>query len=110
MALNVDVWNALSNAEKDNVVNFLRGNCKIDLEHPENSQPTPNSYPITDGTTKGGHPMKYGEEYRIYITNIIGIPPFLDAELKDRGTKNRVGGSQAIRAIKDYGHFDVGKN
>lgn len=54
--------------------------------------------------------MKYGEEYRIYISNIRGIPAFLDSELKERGTKNRIGGSEAIKAIMLYGGLNVGYN
>jgi len=110
MALNLNDWNNLTIIEKNDVVNFLRNNCQIHREHPASSQSTPNSYPITNGITTGGYAMKFGEEYRIYITNISGIPPFLDAELKERGTKNRIGGSEAIKAIMIFGNFTVGKN
>jgi hypothetical protein len=110
MALRKEDWDALSTNDKDRIIEFLRRNCKIDKEHPSESGKTPNSYPITDGITSGGHPMKYGEEYRIYINNISGIPPFLDAELKERGTKNRIGGSETIKAIMEYGNLQVGRN
>jgi hypothetical protein len=110
MALKVSEWNKLSTKEKTDVANFLRGNCKIDREHPSSSNPSPNSYPITDGITSGGYPMKFGEEYRIYVINISGIPAFLDAELKERGTRNRIGGSETILAIMEFGGFHVGYN
>jgi uncharacterized protein (DUF885 family) len=111
MALSLEAWNNLSVQEKDQVINFLRGNCKIDLEYPEGSANQSNGgYQITDGITTGGNPMKYGEEYRIYIDNIRDIPPFLDAELKERGTKNRIGGSKAIKAIMQYGNLRIGRN
>lgn len=32
------------------------------------------------------------------------------AELKEPGTKNRVGGSEAIKAIMHYGQFEIGSN
>lgn len=54
--------------------------------------------------------MKYGKEYRIYIKCINDIPPFLDFELKERGTKNRIGGSEAIEAIMQYGNLSIGDN
>ena len=110
MALDKNVWDALPSKEKDDVVKFLKGNCKIDLEYPKESGETSNGYPISGGSTSGGHPMKYGEEYRIYVDNISGIPPFLDSELKERGTKNRIGGSEAIKAIMNYGGLKVGRN
>lgn len=111
MALRLNDWDGLARSQKDEVVNFLRGNCKIDLEHPARSGGSSSgSYPISEGYTSGGHPMKYGEEYRIYISNIRGIPAFLDSELKERGTKNRIGGSEAIKAIMLYGGLNVGYN
>ena len=110
MALNLSIWNELLVEDKDKVVNFLKGNCKIDREHSSNLQSTPNSYPISDGITAGGYKKKFGEEYRIYITDITGIPPFLDVELKERGTRNRIGGSAAIKSIMEYGGLVVGKN
>ena len=110
MALEIKNWDALSTQDKDSVVNFLKGNCKIDMEHPSNSQPTLNSYPISDGITAGGHKMKFGVEYRIYVKDITGIPSFLDAELKERETRKRIGGSVAIKAIMEYGDLVVGHN
>lgn len=34
MALKLTNWNNLTEREKDEVINFLRGNCRIDLEYP----------------------------------------------------------------------------
>jgi hypothetical protein len=111
MALKLNDWIALSTNDKNDVVNFLKNNCKIDLETPvRNNSTIPGNYPITEGTTIGGYDMKFGEEYRIYVYNISNIPPFLDAELKERGTKNRIGGSEAIKAIMAYGGFNIGSN
>jgi len=110
MALDINIWNGLSIQDKDSVVNFLKGNCKIDREHSSNSQSTPNSYPISDGITVGGYKMKFGEEYRMYVKDITGIPSFLDAELKERETRKRIGGTDAIKAIMEYGGLVVGKN
>jgi len=110
MALDLDRWNKLPLSDKNSIVSFLTKNCRIDRELPAASLSTPNSYSIADGTTSGGYPMKFGEEYRIYVKDISNIHPFLDAELKDRGTKNRIGGSEAIKAIMDYGNFKVGNN
>jgi hypothetical protein len=111
MALNLNSWLALSTQDKNEVVNFLRENCKIDLETPvRNKSTVPGNYPIAEGTTTGGYDKKFGEEYRIYVRNITGIPPFLNIELKERGTKNRIGGSEAIKAIMAYAPFNVGNN
>ena len=111
MALNLNDWNILSDKDKNQVVGFLKNNCKIDLETPaRNGSTIPGNYQIEEGTTVGGYDMKFSEQYRIYIKNISGIPPFLDAELKERGTKNRIGGSEAIRAIMEHAGFNVGPN
>ena len=110
MALNINDWNRLPIADKNKVIGFLIGNCRIDLEYPDRNSPRANSYPIAEGTTVGGHPMKYGEEYRINVYDITNIPPFLDAAIRERGTKNRIGGSDAIRAIIQYGNLIIGEN
>ncbi|MCL1858860.1 MAG: hypothetical protein FWF92_06465 [Oscillospiraceae bacterium] len=111
MALKFNDWVALSTKEKNNIVSFLTNNCKIDLETPVRNKSTiPGNYPIEEGTTIGGYDMKFGEEYRIYVKNIFGIPPFLETELKERGTKNRIGGSDTIKAIMTYAGFKVGNN
>jgi hypothetical protein len=106
MALNKEDWDELTIEEKDKVTAFLTGNCRIDLE----GENLPIGYSITPGTTSGGHPMKYGEEYRINVKNIANIPQFLDRELREPDTKKRIGGSEAIKAIMEYGGFRVGNN
>lgn len=112
MALKLSDWNNLTKREKDEEINFLRGNCRIDLEYPSDPETSVYDvgYPISDGVTSGGYPMKYGEEYRIYVKCLDGIPPFLDSELRERGTKNRIGGSEAIKAIMRYGNLRIGDN
>lgn len=111
MALNLNAWNRLPADQKNEVVNFLRDNCKIDNEYPDRSAtPSSGGYPISEGFTSGGHPMKYGEEYRIYLHDIRGIPAFLDSELRERHTRKRIGGSEAIKAIMQYGGLAVGYN
>lgn len=111
MALKLTNWNNLTEREKDEVINFLRGNCRIDLEYPSRlSKHSTVGYQISEGVTRGGHPLKYGKEYRIYIKCINDIPPFLDFELKERGTQNRIGGSEAIEAIMQYGNLSIGDN
>ncbi|MDV2618956.1 hypothetical protein V6S65_06820 [Lactococcus lactis] len=110
MALSLNVWEELSENEKNKVVNFLRNNCRIDCEEPASDKNKPKAYPINSGLTSGGFDKKFGEEYRINIHSIEGIPSFLMAELKEPGTKNRVGGSEAIKAIMHYGQFEIGSN
>jgi len=110
MGLTLDNWNMLSESEKRRVVEFLRKNCRIDREIPSSEEDRPNAYVIQDGFTSGGHRMKFSDQYRIYISDISGIPSFLDLELKERGTKNRIGGTAAIREIMDYGGFGIGRN
>ncbi|MDR1397543.1 MAG: hypothetical protein LBJ14_07410 [Desulfarculales bacterium] len=113
MAIKLNDWNYLSTADKDAVIAFLTRNCKIDLESPA-GQVTNQSgvYPIADGTTSGGNPMKYGDEYRIYINSLNNCPPFLQGECKTAPSpyEARIGGNEAIVAIMRYGNFRVGNN
>jgi uncharacterized protein (DUF885 family) len=112
MGLNLKNWDALPKADKDAVINFLRGNCKIDLESPANTTNKTGAYPITDGKTSGGHPKKYGDEYRMYIKSLVNCPPFLAGECKSASKpyKARIGGNAAIKAIMDYGGLVIGNN
>lgn len=113
MALSLSGWNKLSTSEKSAVVDFLRDNCKIDLESPQRiSDNTPGEYTITDGTTSGGNPMKYGREYRIYIKDLTDCPEFLLSECRDAtgGYEARVGGNDAIQEIMDFASFEIGEN
>jgi len=112
MGIKLDGWNNLSMADKNAVIHFLRGNCKIDLESPENHINQTGAYPIADGITSGGHPMKYGDEYRIYIRSLDECPPFLFNERKSAQNpyKARIGGSAAIKAIMEFGGFRIGEN
>lgn len=112
MALNISDWQQLSTSEMDEVIEFLKENCKIDLEIPASAgQHPPNSYQITNGLTSGGNVMKYGEEYRIYIDDMTGCPQFLAAEAKvATGYAARIGGNDAIKAIMTYGGLGVGRN
>jgi hypothetical protein len=54
--------------------------------------------------------MKRSEQYRIYVDDIRGIPLFLDDALMERGTVNRIGGTEAIIEIMKYGNLRVGRN
>jgi len=110
MAIKLNDWNALSVSDKNIVVDFLRGNCKMYFEstrHRGNG-----GYKITAGETSGGYPMKYGKEYRIYIRKLDNCPQFLKNECK-RGSLPyvaRIGGNAAILAIMSYGNFEIGEN
>jgi hypothetical protein len=112
MAIKLNEWNTLSTTDKDAVIQFLRRNCKIDLESPKNHAITTGVYPISDGITTGGHSMKYGDEYRIYIRYLDDCPLFLSREFKSapKPYKARIGGNAAIKAIMDYGGFRIGEN
>ena len=41
------------------------------------------NYPISLGTTSGGHDMKWAPQYRIYFQKIYQIPPELKSRLQD---------------------------
>jgi uncharacterized protein (DUF885 family) len=112
MGLKLEDWNNLSKTDKDAVINFLKGNCKIDLESPKTQANTAGSYPISDGTTSGGHPMKHGDEYRMYIRSLNNCPPFLQNECKSAKPpyEARIGGNEAIKAIMGYGNLRIGEN
>jgi len=111
MALTIGEWLRLTKTEKQQVVDFLRDNCKIDIErrdgHPRASS---DEYTIRPGTTTSGNPIKFGEQYRIYVDDITGIPQYLSSGLRERGTRNRIGGNDAIKAIMNYGGFIEGRN
>lgn len=117
MPLELLKWESLSKKEKDDVVRFLKDNCKIDAEIPESQKQQypgqfPGSYTITEGTTSGGNPMKYGKEFRIYIRNIENCPKFLRDHCV-QGTSTyaaRIGGTEAIKAIMNYGGLKLGCN
>ncbi|USI68234.1 hypothetical protein LMK04_00475 [Lactococcus petauri] len=110
MGLSLENWKELSESEKIKVVEFLKDNCRIDRELAEAPENRPNAYIIKEGVTSGGFPKKYGDQYRINITDITDIPEFLAAELKEPGKRNRIGGSKAIREIMDFGGFRIGRN
>jgi len=112
MGLKIEDWNKLPKADKDAVINFLKGNCKIDLESPKEQANTTGAYLISDGTTSGGHPMKYGDEYRMYIKSLVNCQPFLQNECKSAKPpyKARIGGNDTIKAIMEYGGFKIGEN
>jgi len=112
MAIKLNDWDDLSMTDKNAVVQFLRGNCKIDLESPKNQTNDPGVYQISDGTTSGGNPMKYGDEYRIYIKSLEGCPLFLSRECKSvhKPYEARIGGNEAIKAIMEHGSFRIGDN
>jgi hypothetical protein len=110
MALSRSEWDELTPNERDATVAFLQNNCRIDLEKPERKEQETVSYPIAEGYTRAGDIMKRGDELRINVRNIDNIPPYLDQSLRERGSRNRIGGSEAIRAIMQYGGFELGDN
>ncbi|WP_165072978.1 hypothetical protein [Desulfovibrio sp. ZJ200] len=112
MTLKLSDWNNLSTSQKNNVIKFLRNNCKIDAEIPASEPQQSNSYPITAGTTSGGYPMKFGKEFRIYLISAKNCPSFLQPHCM-KGTRTyeaRIGGNEAIEAIMQYGGLKFGDN
>jgi len=105
MALKSKDWKNLLKEKKKEVVSFLNGNCKFELQTPAKNYKGIGS-PIKDGKTKNGFSMKFGKQNRIYIKDTKGCPDFLRDELKDtpKGSKYqaRVGGNKAILAILEY--------
>lgn len=69
---------------------------RFDFEIPENFNPT-FGYPITDGITSGGNPMKFGRQYRIYFDTIHNMPPKLLDRLQN-DNQNRITGSFFVEA------------
>jgi len=111
MALKKKNWDALPVNQKTEVINFVKNKSKIDLETPErDNSSVPGNYSIAEGTTSGGHEMKRSKQLRIYADDTKNIPTFLDKAVKERGTKNRIGGTEAIEAIMKEGNLKVGRN
>ena len=69
---------------------------RFDFEIPENYNP-PIGYPIANGTTSGGNPMKYGKEYRIYFDTVRNMPPKLRSRLQN-DKQYRITGSFFVEA------------
>ena len=69
---------------------------RFDFEIPANYNPSI-GYPIANGTTSGGNPMKYGKEYRIYFDTVYNMPPKLRSRLQD-DDQNRITGSFFVEA------------
>lgn len=86
------------------IVNHI---VRFDFEIPDNYNP-PIGYPITNGTTSGGNPMKFGRQYRIYFDTIKNMPPKLLARLQN-DNQNRITGSFFVEACYYLG-FRVGSH
>lgn len=84
------------------IVNHI---VRFDFEIPKNLNPTM-GYPITNGTTSGGNPMKLGRQYRIYFDTINNMPPKLLERLQN-DNQNRITGSFFVEACYYLG-FRVG--
>lgn len=75
------------------IVNHI---ARFDFEIPANYNPSI-GYPITNGTTSGGNPMKYGRQYRIYFDTIVNMPFKLARRLQN-DNQNRITGSFFVEA------------
>lgn len=69
---------------------------RFDFEIPEDYNPSI-GYPIVNGTTSGGNPMKYGYQFRIYFNTIRNMPPKLRSRLQNDDQK-RITGSFFVEA------------
>jgi len=60
---------------------------------------------ITQGTTSGGNPMKYGVQYRIYLNSIENSPQTLKNHLRDgRNYAARINKSAFVeKLVENYG-------
>lgn len=71
-------------------------------------------YPITQGETTGGHPMKRGHQLRIYFNNINNCPNVLLPFLGEGNTSyvRRINKGKFVeRIVRDYGfHFGEYQN
>ena len=74
---------------------------RFDFEIPESYNPTV-GYPIADGLTSGGNPMKYGRQYRIYFNTVTNMPPKLAGRLQN-DNQMRITGSFFVEACSYLG-------
>jgi len=71
----------------------------LDGEYPEDVAGLDDwNMPITDGITSGGHKMKWGREYRVYLRTKNKCPEKILAQLH-KDTHNRFGGSLFVEAL-----------
>ena len=80
------------------IVNHI---TRFDFEIPANYNPSI-GYPITNGTTSGGNPMKYGREYRIYFDTKTNMPLKLAQRLQN-DSQIRITGSFFVEACSYLG-------
>lgn len=76
MALSLNVWEELSENEKNKVVNFLRNNCRIDCEEPASDKNKPKAYPINSGLTSGGLIRNLGNNTELIFIALRGFLVF----------------------------------
>lgn len=74
---------------------------RFDFEIPANYSPSI-GYPIANGTTSGGNPMKYGSEFRIYFDTVRNMPKKLISRLQS-DNKKRITGSLFVEACSYLG-------
>lgn len=74
---------------------------RFDFEIPANYN-SPIGYPITNGSTSGGNPMKYGREYRIYFDTTNNMPAKLAKRLQ-KDNQKRITGSLFVEACYHLG-------
>lgn len=74
---------------------------RFDIETPQNLNPAA-GYPITNGTTPGGLPMKFGSQYRIYFDTTYNMPSKLRGRLQN-DNQNRITGSRFVEACLRLG-------
>lgn len=71
----------------------------LDGEYPEDIAGIGDwNMPITDGITSGGHKMKWGREYRVYLRTKNNCPQKIFTRLHN-DSHNRFGGSLFVEAL-----------
>lgn len=96
-----------SNEELFESLGYILSHVKrIDFETPSDHKielaNNASNYTIENGTTTGGHQMKYASQYRIYLSNINNIPLKLRNRLQ-KDSQMRITGTLFIEACKCLG-------
>ncbi|MCL2187390.1 MAG: hypothetical protein FWC16_01135 [Defluviitaleaceae bacterium] len=82
------------------VLGYIARNVShIDGEYPQGiAVPRDWNMPITDNITSGGHEMKWGRQYRVYLGSVVNCPPIIRQRLHN-DQHNRFGGSRFVEAL-----------